>query len=185
MVRLKISPVFSIFFFIRPPCSWPKPFSHIHLSSWIFCLQSPVQTPRWRCAVQPRLESWKFKSNKNLLSFPPVCSQNIIPHWFHLLAAIYMGQPAAAAVFRLRSPPIRVVWVRFLLTQGWHQFYVCSFSFSFISESCRQSRLKHSQPRDDRITHCTQRGPQRGKTLFFIVSKATKWTVWTFTERLF
>lgn len=125
MVRLKISPIFSIFFFIRPP--WPKPFSHIHLSSWIFCLR----TPRWRCAVQPRLESWKFKSNKTSSLLSP-CAFRILSRidfifslqhiWGNLLLRCVPSSTADSC--RLRAIPPHT---------GWHQLYVSS-SFSFSGE---------------------------------------------------
>lgn len=113
MVRLKISPIFSIFFFIRAPCSWPKTFSHIHLSSWIFRLQSPVQTPRWRCAVQPRLQPQKSKSNET--------SSRFSPRAFRILSRIdfiFWLQYICGNLLLFRLPrPIYVVSEQFLLTQ--------------------------------------------------------------------
>lgn len=173
----KNNPHLLFFFFIRPPCSRPKLFSHIHLSSWIFCFQSPVQTPLWRCAVQPRLQSWKFKSNKTSSLFFPAFRILSRIDFIFLLQYIWADLLLRSVLCLPR--PIRVVSKAIPPHTGWQT----GFFFS-SSESRLHLRLKHSQPRNDRITRWTQCGPQCGKTLLFMVNKATKRTVWTFIERL-
>lgn len=84
-----------------------------------------------------------LRATKPPPSRPPLCFQNIIPYWFHLLAAIaaiyiYTWQPAAVPssatdLCRFRAIPPHTVW---------HQLYVFSFSFSFSLRELPRLQVK-------------------------------------------